>query len=510
MFGGDEDDTPKKDPDEIRKQLELFRSGHMKVSVDTTGTERNSGSQGADHAQQSARATADEPPPYTHSAKNRNIDEFDQTTEYEDGQDEYDDHEFPASGLSGSSTAAHSEEQDDILNIYGMSVQDNDLPRNPHVAEPSSSAGEVPADSGGTQLSTLPASTSSSLASSALPPAPRSHGVSASKSAAPGVSSIVPPRGSGHHATKSTSLPVTASHINPHARAGSIGSEPSSSIASVPSGPKLTRGTSDASFLSDLSNASGMKAKRVASANDLNKDIVLARSSVPYSSVFPIRDQQVGPHHFRTLKLLGRGGIGRVFLVQLKGTSLLYAMKVLTKDEMIQRNKVKRVMTEREILATANHPFVVTMYASFQTVDRLCFVMEYCAGGEFFKVLQRQPKRRLREEAVKFYAAEVTLALEYLHHMGFIYRDLKPENILLRESGHIALTDFDLSKQAHAVSPRVIQQQLSISDKIKRSFSLSTFFLFLSLSLSFSLLLSDGFCRVCLVVSICLAVIRCP
>jgi tRNA A-37 threonylcarbamoyl transferase component Bud32 len=208
-------------------------------------------------------------------------------------------------------------------------------------------------------------------------------------------------------------------------------------------------------------------------ATPKGSDVVLARSSVPYSDVFPIKDQQVGPQHFRRLKLLGRGGIGRVFLVQLKGTSLLYAMKVLTKEEMIQRNKVKRVMTEREILATANHPFVVTMYASFQTQDNLCFLMEYCAGGEFFKVLQRQPLRRLREEAVRFYAAEVTLALEYLHHMGFIYRDLKPENILLRANGHIALTDFDLSKQAHAVSPRVIQQQLSMSDKIKKSLSIS-------------------------------------
>jgi len=91
---------------------------------------------------------------------------------------------------------------------------------------------------------------------------------------------------------------------------------------------------------------------------------------------------------------------------------------------MIARNKVKRVLTEREILATANHPFIITMFASFQTSSRLCFVMEYAAGGEFFKVLQRQPNKRLREDAARFYAAEVTLALEYLHHMGFIYRDL--------------------------------------------------------------------------------------
>lgn len=200
---------------------------------------------------------------------------------------------------------------------------------------------------------------------------------------------------------------------------------------------------------------------------------VLKAVSVPPSDQFPVKEANVGPQHFTRLKLLGRGGIGQVYLVQLKDTDKLYAMKVLTKEEMILRNKVKRVMTEREILATANHPFIVTMYASFQTADRLCFVMEYCAGGEFFRVLQRQPKKRLKEDAVRFYTAEVILALEYLHHMGFIYRDLKPENILMRQNGHIALTDFDLSKQAHAVSPRVVQQQLSLGDKIRKSFSLS-------------------------------------
>ena len=207
---------------------------------------------------------------------------------------------------------------------------------------------------------------------------------------------------------------------------------------------------------------------------DTKEEIVVARASVPYSDVFPVKERQVGPHHFIKLKLLGRGGIGQVFLVQLRNTDKLYAMKVLTKDEMIQRNKVKRVMTEREILATANHPFIVTMYASFQTNVHLCFVMEYCAGGEFFRVLQRQPRRRLRESAVRFYAAEVILALEYLHHMGFIYRDLKPENILMRENGHISLTDFDLSKQAHPVAPRVVQTTLSLSDKIRKSLSIST------------------------------------
>ncbi|PXF45345.1 Serine/threonine-protein kinase nrc-2 [Gracilariopsis chorda] len=199
---------------------------------------------------------------------------------------------------------------------------------------------------------------------------------------------------------------------------------------------------------------------------------VLHTVSVPCSPAFPAKDTHIGPQHFTRLKLLGRGGIGQVFLVRLKGTDKLYAMKVLSREEMIQKNKVKRVMTEREILATANHPFIVTMYASFQTPDRLCFVMDYCAGGEFFRVLQRQPKRRLKEDAVRFYAAEVILALEYLHHMGFIYRDLKPENILMRATGHIALTDFDLSKRAHAVPPQVIQHQLSFTDKLRQSLTM--------------------------------------
>jgi protein-serine/threonine kinase len=151
--------------------------------------------------------------------------------------------------------------------------------------------------------------------------------------------------------------------------------------------------------------------------------------------------------YFEKIRMIGRGDIGRVFLVRDTRNGNLFAMKVLAKQEMIARNKVKRVMTEREILATTDHPFIVTLYSSFQTDDRLFFLMEYCAGGEFFRMLQLQPGKRLIEPHARFYAAEVLLALEYLHMMGFIYRDLKPENILLHESGHIRLTDFDLSKQ---------------------------------------------------------------
>jgi serine/threonine protein kinase len=157
---------------------------------------------------------------------------------------------------------------------------------------------------------------------------------------------------------------------------------------------------------------------------------------------------EVGPSSFQKIKLLGRGDVGKVYLVREKKTDKLFAMKVLSKKEMVKRKKIKRALAEQEILATANHPFIVTLYHSFQSEEYLYFCMEYCSGGEFFRALQTRPGKCLSEDDARFYAAEVTAALEYLHLMGFIYRDLKPENLLLHESGHLMLSDFDLAKQS--------------------------------------------------------------
>ncbi|KAM0791480.1 hypothetical protein ACM66B_005933 [Microbotryomycetes sp. NB124-2] len=166
------------------------------------------------------------------------------------------------------------------------------------------------------------------------------------------------------------------------------------------------------------------------------------------SSSIRVRSAEVGPSSFQKVKLLGKGDVGKVYLVREKKTEKLFAMKVLSKKEMIKRNKIKRALAEQEILAGSNHPFIVTLYHSFQSDDYLYLCMEYCVGGEFFRALQTRPGKCLPEEGAKFYAAEVVAALEYLHLMGFIYRDLKPENILLHATGHIQLSDFDLSKQS--------------------------------------------------------------
>ncbi|KAJ3483834.1 hypothetical protein NLJ89_g12029 [Agrocybe chaxingu] len=189
---------------------------------------------------------------------------------------------------------------------------------------------------------------------------------------------------------------------------------------------------------------------KIASANGLppppNK---IAFRRTYSSNSIKVRQVEVSPSSFVKIKMLGKGDVGRVYLVREKKSDKLYAMKVLSKKEMIERKKIKRALTEQEILATANHPFIVTLYHSFQSEGYLYFCMEYCMGGEFFRALQTRPGKCLPEDGSRFYAAEVVAALEYLHLMGFIYRDLKPENILLHQSGHIMLSDFDLAKQSN-------------------------------------------------------------
>jgi serine/threonine protein kinase len=132
-------------------------------------------------------------------------------------------------------------------------------------------------------------------------------------------------------------------------------------------------------------------------------------------------------------------------LVELLNTGEYFAMKAMDKSIMLNRNKVHRATAERQILDLLDHPFLPTLYASFQTKTHICLITDYCPGGELFVLLDNQPLKVLHEDAVRFYAAEVVVALEYLHCQGIIYRDLKPENILLHRDGHISLTDFDLS-----------------------------------------------------------------
>ncbi|CAN6544895.1 unnamed protein product [Malus baccata var. baccata] len=168
--------------------------------------------------------------------------------------------------------------------------------------------------------------------------------------------------------------------------------------------------------------------------------------------------EKIGLHHFKPIKPLGCGDTGSVHLVELQGTGELYAMKAMEKSIMLNRNKVHRACIEREIISLLDHPFLPTLYTSFETSTHVCLISDFCSGGELFALLDKQPMKLFKEESARFYAAEVVIALEYLHCLGIVYRDLKPENILLHKDGHIVLTDFDLSFMT-SCKPLIIRHQ---------------------------------------------------
>mmetsp|Transcript_11615 Transcript_11615/g.23953 ORF Transcript_11615/g.23953 Transcript_11615/m.23953 type:complete len:658 (+) Transcript_11615:124-2097(+) len=148
---------------------------------------------------------------------------------------------------------------------------------------------------------------------------------------------------------------------------------------------------------------------------------------------------------FKMIKVIGKGSFGKVFLVKEIKTSKMFALKVLKKDNIIKRNQVEHTKTERSVLGYVEHPFIVGMNMAFQSRDKLYFVLDYCAGGELFFHLGKLGK--FSESRSRFYAAEIILAISYVHSLDIIYRDLKPENVLLDGTGHIRLTDFGLSKE---------------------------------------------------------------
>jgi serine/threonine protein kinase len=136
-----------------------------------------------------------------------------------------------------------------------------------------------------------------------------------------------------------------------------------------------------------------------------------------------------------------------------------------------QRKQLEHTMSERRILEAIDHPFIVKMDYAFQSKTKLYFAIDYCPGGELFFYLSQIG--RFKEEAAKFYAANILLGIEYLHSKDIIYRDLKPENILVDRDGYTKITDFGLSKEkisganpaqsmcgtAEYLSPEIIERQ---------------------------------------------------
>ncbi|CRG88955.1 protein kinase A [Talaromyces islandicus] len=147
---------------------------------------------------------------------------------------------------------------------------------------------------------------------------------------------------------------------------------------------------------------------------------------------------------FALQRTLGTGSFGRVHLVQSKHNHRFYAIKVLKKAQVVKMKQVEHTNDERRMLQRVKHPFLITLWGTFQDSKNLYMVMDFVEGGELFSLLRKS--QRFPNPVAKFYAAEVTLALEYLHAQHIIYRDLKPENLLLDRHGHLKITDFGFAK----------------------------------------------------------------
>ncbi|XP_050464840.1 serine/threonine-protein kinase greatwall [Cataglyphis hispanica] len=162
---------------------------------------------------------------------------------------------------------------------------------------------------------------------------------------------------------------------------------------------------------------------------------------------------------FKIVKPISRGAFGKVFLGYKKSNSeQIYAIKVMKKNEMINKNMASQVVIERNALALTHSPYCVQLFYSLQSVSSVYLVMEYMVGGDLKSLIG--VCGFLEESMAAFYTAEVCLALEYLHSHGIVHRDLKPDNMLLSREGHVKLTDFGLSKISS------LHRDLEISDLV--------------------------------------------
>lgn len=148
------------------------------------------------------------------------------------------------------------------------------------------------------------------------------------------------------------------------------------------------------------------------------------------------------------LRTLGCGTFGRVKLVRHKSTALPYAMKVLSKANVVAYKQQSNVLNEKRIMAQCNHPFILKLFQTYKDKTHLYLLVEFVQGGELFSYLHCTPNSpgRLVNNHARFYASHVLMALEYLHERHIVYRDLKPENLLIDPEGYLKVVDFGFAK----------------------------------------------------------------
>ena len=169
----------------------------------------------------------------------------------------------------------------------------------------------------------------------------------------------------------------------------------------------------------------------------VNRDTIFNENTTQYLNT------NVDISSFEIIKTIGRGAYGKILLAEYKKSNNLYAIKVIRKDQIISEDIVDNILLEKQILSCSKNEFILNLSFFFQTKERLYFVTPYMPGGDLYNLLKK--KIHLDEKTVKNCAAQIAIALEYLHSQGIIYRDLKPENILIGDDGYIKLCDFGAS-----------------------------------------------------------------
>lgn len=168
-------------------------------------------------------------------------------------------------------------------------------------------------------------------------------------------------------------------------------------------------------------------------------------------------------NNLKAVKVVGKGAMGTVFLVQhtkcSSSSSSMVALKVLDKSSIhANHDAERRARWEIQVLSRLSHPFLPSLLGTFDSDHLLGWALPYCPGGDLNNLRYRQTDHVFSPAVIRFYLAEILCALEHLHTMGIAYRDLKPENVLINHSGHVTLTDFDLSRNLTQVVKTVITE----------------------------------------------------
>uniref|UniRef100_A0A8C2S451 Protein kinase domain-containing protein n=1 Tax=Capra hircus TaxID=9925 RepID=A0A8C2S451_CAPHI len=144
---------------------------------------------------------------------------------------------------------------------------------------------------------------------------------------------------------------------------------------------------------------------------------------------------------FEILKVIGRGAFSEVAVVKMKQTGQVYAMKIMNKWDMLKRGEVSCFREERDVLVNGDQRWITQLHFAFQDENYLYLVMEYYVGGDLLTLLSKFGER-IPAEMARFYLAEIVMAIDSVHRLGYVHRDIKPDNILLDRCGHIRLADF--------------------------------------------------------------------